>query len=455
MIDYEALRPFATTDRQVELIDAVLRYGGMNAAERALGLSGGLISRSMTRLRARKADMERRAAIAPRGTPGFVPRELTTAYSPEGEPTGSWVREGPDPIMEPGGEDAGPARDGGGPYIIKGVSTYFGADGSQRGQWVKTRLDDELREEMMREQARAFMEGLGQVEIPPFLHQDVQSDVIPWIQIGDAHIGMLAHEAEAGADFNVEIAQREICAAFKLLIDQLEPCERIVINDLGDRDHFENTEKVTSHSRHPLDGQRPRLMIRTSSKVMRFVIDLALTKARYVDVIGNQGNHSRFGDLWMNELLEVAYGASDRVNIIDNENVFIGYRMGKTLVMTHHSDKCPFDRLAGVMMSDFKQDFAETEFHYIDVGHIHHKMTVKERDGIVIESWNTLARGDKWHKENGYRARQSMSVVFRSRTYGEVGRRTVPIQMVYDAIRRGHDASGLRFIPVDRRAFAV
>jgi hypothetical protein len=338
-------------------------------------------------------------------------------------------------------------------YRMGLVTVQRGAAGVVERTWERQSPEAEAVQEMIREGVKAFMEA--PVVTPPFICPDAEQDVIPWIQIGDAHIGMLAHEAEAGADFNVEIAQREMCAAFKLLIDQVEPCERLVINDLGDRDHVENTEKLTARSRVPLDAQRPRLMIRTSSKVMRFVIDLALTKARFVDVIINQGNHSRFGDLYMNELLQVAYAPCGRVNVIDNESVFIGYRMGKTLVMTHHSDRCPVDRLAGVMMSDFKQDFAETEFHYIDIGHIHHKTAVKERDGIVIESWNTLARGDRWHKESGYRARQSMSLVFRSRTYGDVGRRTVPIEMVYDAIRRGHDAAGASFIPKERRAFAA
>ena len=319
--------------------------------------------------------------------------------------------------------------------------------------WERQLPEAQAAQDLIREGVRAFMEQ--PIATAAFSCPDPCGDVVPWIQIGDAHIGMLAHEAEAGADFNVEIAEREMCAAFKLIIDQIQPCERIVVNDLGDRDHFENTEKLTAKSRVPLDGQRPRLMIRTSSKVMRFVIDLALTKARNVDVIINQGNHSRFGDLYMNELLTVAYAGSGRVNVIDNESVFIGYRMGNTLVMTHHSDRCPIERLADVMMSDFKQDFAETTFHYIDIGHIHHKTAAKERNGIVIESWNTLARGDKWHRESGYRARQSMSVVWRSRTYGDIGRRVVPIQMVYDAIRRGHDAAGVSFIPQERRAFAA
>ncbi len=50
-----------------------------------------------------------------------------------------------------GGIGQGAERDGHAPYIIKGVSTYFDADGNQRAQWVKTRLDDEQRQEAIRQ----------------------------------------------------------------------------------------------------------------------------------------------------------------------------------------------------------------------------------------------------------------------------------------------------------------
>lgn len=400
--------PRWVTETQIKYLEAVKEHGSQRAAARALGVRPNAVWEAL--------DTYKKAAARRGQAPGHF-------------------------------------NDGVAPGFVMGKVTIQRGPGGVERVWERQSPDAEAQASLIREGVAAFMET--PIVVPAFACPDPSHDVVPWIQIGDAHIGMLAHEAEAGADFNVQIAEREMCAAFRLLIDQIEPCERIVVNDLGDRDHIENTEKLTARSRVPLDAERPRLMIRTSSKVMRFVIDLALTKARNVDVIINQGNHSRFGDLYMNELLTVAYAESGRVNVIDNESVFIGYRMGKTLVMTHHSDRCPVERLAGVMMSDFKQDFAETDFHYIDIGHIHHKTAVKERDGIVIESWNTLARGDKWHKESGYRARQSMSLVFRSRTYGDIGRRTVPIQMVYDAIRRGHDAEGVSFIPQERRAFSA
>jgi hypothetical protein len=145
------------------------------------------------------------------------------------------------------------------------------------------------------------------------------------------------------------------------------------------------------------------------------------------------------------------------VNVLNNGNVFIGYRMGNTFVMTHHSDRCRPADLARVMSTDFHADWGETEYRYIDIGHIHHNMVLKEHPGVSVESFNTLAPKDKWHNDKGYRSRSSMTVVYRSRTYGEVGRRVLPIREVRDRVLAAmpRRQRGEVYVPAERRAFAV
>jgi DNA repair exonuclease SbcCD nuclease subunit len=112
------------------------------------------------------------------------------------------------------------------------------------------------------------------------------------------------------------------------------------------------------------------------------------------------------------------------------------------------------DRLASVMTTDFAKDFGETEYHYIDVGHIHHRTVMKEYSGISIESWNQLAASDKWAHEAGYRSRKSISIAFRSRTYGQTGTITLPIEKIRDRIMASMGPAGYT-LPVERRAFAA
>ena len=389
MID-EKLKTWAT-ETQGRYLDAINAHGGFRKASRALGVTVSTVSRSMDRLR-------RSASI--RG------------YSPEHD----WTHPVPDT------------------HVAKGVSTYYGKDGKPAGQWVKSDLKQEAYNELVRAAIDGFIENVPQLDTPA-APLDPQDDIIPWIQIGDAHIGMLAHAAEVGENFDLRIAERELCCAIGMLIDELPACKRLVINDLGDATHYDNLDAVTAARGHALDADgRLHKMLDVYVSTMRFIVEKALTKAEQVDVIVNQGNHSRVNDFWMTRLLRACYAHTGRVNVLPNENVFIGYRMGKTLVMVHHSDKCPPTRLVGVMVSDFRTDFGETEFHYIDTGHVHHHFVSKEHPGVVIESWNHLAADDKWAHESGYRSRKSISVVYRSKTYGDVGRRVLPIEAIRDRL---------------------
>jgi len=321
-------------------------------------------------------------------------------------------------------------------------------------QWTKTRIDDTEWLKAVQEGVEAFVAEQPPLPVgsPPLV---TDNDIIPWIQIGDAHLGMLAHEAETGANFDLKIATAELKMAISMLIDELPDVDRLVINDLGDFTHYENMRGETDASGHKLDfdGRFPK-MIEVYSELMRFIVDKALTKARNVDVIVNMGNHSRTNDIWMAVLLRAVYGNSGRVNVLNNGTPFIGYRMGNTLVMTHHSDLCKPAKLAHVMATDFAADWGECDYRYIDIGHIHHGMVLKEHPGVLIESWNQLAAKDKWAHDGGYRSRQSIAVAYRSRTYGDMGRRVLPLRQVQDRIRATAHGKDHYIAPV-RRAYAV
>lgn len=379
------------TQKQIEYIDAVNELGSNRKAAARIGIQSSTIDRSLIALK-------RKAALA-----GYSPDHDMNKTVPD-------------------------------PFIVRGVSTYYNKDGQAAGQWVKSRLDDQAYIESIKEAVKEFILEAPRIKPAPS-PKKVSDDIIPWIQIGDAHLGLLAHHNEVGEDFDLKLAELELVGAIEMLIDELPACERMVINDLGDFTHYENFTATTEASGHILDfDSRFPKMIKVYSRVMRAIVDKALTKAKNVDVIINQGNHSRTNDIWMAELLNVCYGQSGRVHVLNNDSVFIAYRMGNTFVMTHHSDKCKPAQLAHVMATDFAKDWGETEHRYIDIGHVHHSMVSKEHPGVFIESFNHLASLDRYAHDKGYRNRKSITVVMRSKQYGEVGRRVLPIQQIRDRL---------------------
>lgn len=415
--DLDSLRPWATP-RQLEYIDAIEAQGSGRAAARSLGINKNTIAGSIKTLRVKAAGH------------GWSPEHGLTRSVPD-------------------------------PFVVKGHSTLDKVDlatGDRRMvlQWTKTNLDHQKWMEAVQEAVRTFVADVTPIPVTP-PQEGRETDLIPWINIGDAHLAMLAHEIETGANFDMKIAERELCAAISILIDEAGEHDRCVIQDLGDFTHAENTKGETEASGHRLDVDgRYHKMIGVYSRLMRFIVDKALTKFNHVDVIINQGNHSRKNDWWMAELLRVAYAHTDRVHVLNNGNVFIGYRMGNTLVVSHHSDKCKPGTLPQVVANDFSFDWGQTRYRYVDIGHIHHSMKVKENGGCIVESFNTLAPLDQYAHDGGWRSRQSITVLYRSRTYGEVGRRLLPIEEVRDKIDAARKAGEPEYYrPPEHRAYAV
>lgn len=325
------------------------------------------------------------------------------------------------------------------PYVVRGVSTYYDKDGKPKAQWVKSQLDNEAYRDLISEMAELYLKDIPKITIKNAEKRDYKTDVIPWFQIGDAHLGMLSHEAETGENFDLKIAVRELMKAFDVFIDETPNHERCVINDLGDFTHYENIEGETQASKHSLDFDgRFGKMIKAYVPLMRYIVEKCLAHFKYVDVIINQGNHSRTNDIWMRELLNHVYSDSDRLSVMENTNVFIPYRMGNCFVLVHHSDKCRAKQLPAVMSTDYRQDWGEAEFCYIDTGHVHHSFVSKEHPGVKVESFNHLAAADKYAHEGGWRSRQSITRVDRSRTYGEVGRRVLSVEEIRDKITVGY-----------------
>lgn len=340
-------------------------------------------------------------------------------------------------------------------YHVKGVSTLY-KNGTPVMQWVKSAVNQEAVSEMVAELIAGMKDEITPIGEITESGVEYESDVIPWINIGDAHVNMLSHSDETGQGFNLKAVEIELCKSINMMLSTMPDYERVVINDLGDFTHMENFEGFTHASKNLLDkdGHFPA-MIRTAVRIMRYIVESCLNKFKHVDLIINQGNHSRTNDIWMAELFRQVYSNNPRLHILDNTNVFIPYRMGNTFVMTHHGDKCKTTQLANVMAYDYPHDFGETRYRYIYTGHVHHKSQSVESNGVVVETFNTLAPRDKYAHDHGYRSASAITAILLSKTYGEVGRYVIPAELVQDAIIREQGGKGSVFEMKRPRVYSV
>lgn len=389
-MDYTKYRDFTVCEAQAENLEAVIKHGSLVKAAKALGKNSRTIERSIE-------SIKRNAAKR-----GFDPAKGLSRPGPDG-------------------------------YKLQGFSDMRE---NEEGKpiWYKF-TEDKLRQAaMIKETIASMKDDIKPLKIPAQSKKKYDKELIPWFQIGDAHIGMLAHKYEVGHNFDLKIAERELCKAFQIAIDEAPACERCVINDLGDFNHYDNIAGVTERSRNQLDiDGRFGKMVNVSSRIMQYIITACLEKFKYVDVIINKGNHNDTGAIWMAELLRCRF-QTERVKVLDNDCEFIPYRMGNTFVVTSHGQNCKPSKMAEVVAAHFRHDFAECQFVYLDTGHIHHKQKAIEFAGCQWESWNTMAPTDKHAHDHGYESRASLTVVYRHKIYGQRGSNTIPVEMVKDIL---------------------
>jgi hypothetical protein len=385
MLIDEGLKAYAT-ERQSEYIDAINEYGGFRSAARALNINHSPLVEAIKLLR-------RRAA--------------TSGYAPEQD----MVR----PVPEP--------------FIVRGVSTYYNAEGKASGQWVKSKIDDSKLQEMM----KAVIDGMKD-DIPrltalpaPALGND---NLLNCYVITDYHLGMLAWDEEAGENWDLDIAQALVVKWFEQAIAQSPNADTAVFAQLSDFLHFDGLDAVTPASKHLLDvDTRFAKVVRSAIRVLRTVIDMLLAKHQNVHIIMADANHDPVSQIWLREWFSVLYENEPRITVDKSPNPYNAYEFGKTALFFHHGHKRKVANVSEVFASQFREMFGRTKHAYAHMGHLH-SVDVKENNLMIVEQHRTLAPGDAYSARGGWLSGRDAKVITYSKQFGEVSRLTINSDML-------------------------
>lgn len=380
-----ALKEWAD-DAGKELIDQINLYGGYRAAARIRQCDhAGLKRRVQT--------IERRAALA-----GYSPRHDMKNPVPEG-------------------------------FNVRGVSTYYDKDGNARGQWVKSRADDDARAEMLRAAFAAMSEDVPRVaSIPAPDHVD--DALCNVFTLTDCHVGMLAWRKEGGADWDTAIAERTLIGAFEQMVTGCRPASTCVVNQLGDFLHYDGLMPVTPTSGHMLDADgRFSKMVRAAIRILRRVIDIALARHKTVLVVMAEGNHDMASSVWLRIMFAALYENEPRVRVIDSELPYYVHVHGETMLAFHHGHLKKNDQLPLLFAAQFPREWGATTKRFAHVGHRHHE-EIKEHSGMKVVQHSTLAARDAYAARGGWMSeRQATAYTYHAR-WGQVGAVTVCPEML-------------------------
>lgn len=379
------LLPFAAPAEQ-KYLKAVEKHGSQYKAAEALGVNVRTIQRALKNVRDKAAKQ---------------------GYSPDHDMTR-------------------PVPDG---FLAKGVSTLYNADGELTAQWVKSSIDLDRQRQMIQEYATTLSESLPRESKikPPKLSNTELLNLYP---ITDYHLGMLAHEDETGAAWDLEIAENLLVDWFKMAIQASPKAYHGVFAQLGDFLHFDGLLAVTPSHGHVLDASaRFHEVVRSAIRCLRRILRMLLQVHQKVTFIMAEGNHDLASSLIFRELLAAVYEDEPRIEIITRPDPYYCVEHGKTSLFFHHGHLKKKGSLDSVFTGKFRDVFGRTEYSYAHTGHLHH-VDIKETTLMIVEQHRTLAAPDAYASRGGWLSGRDAKVITYSSQYGEVARNTLSAYMV-------------------------
>lgn len=374
------------TVRQLEVLQAIEQNGSNRKAAKALGVAKNTVDESLILVK-------KKAALQ-----GVSPDHDMTHAVPDG-------------------------------FKVQGVSTYYDKAGKLAGQWVKSTADQERQAELQRAAIAALCEDVPRVAAIEAPIATV-SHLCNVYTLTDSHVGMLAWHKEGGADWDLTIAENILTGCFSTMIDASPKAKTCVVAQLGDWMHYDGLAPVTPTSGHMLDADgRFSKMVKVAVRILRRVVDMALTKHEKVIVLMAEGNHDMASSVWLRAMFQALYENEPRVEVIDSELPYYTYQHGKTMLAWHHGHLQKNDQLPILFAAQFPKVWGNTEKRYCHTGHRHH-VEEKEHSGMTVIQHPTLAARDAYAARGGWIAERQVTSITYSDQFGQVARNTVCPEML-------------------------
>lgn len=314
-------------------------------------------------------------------------------------------------------------------FRVKGVSTYYNKDGKPTGQWVKSSADNDRRAEIIKEAFASMADELPRLE--PISHVGINNDaLLNQYTITDFHLGMLAWHKEGGADWDIKIAEKTLIDCFKYMVQSSPNAKTGFICQLGDFLHSDGLMPVTPTSGHVLDQDgRFSKMVQSAIKLLRGVVDIALSKHEHVYVLMAEGNHDLASSVWLRVMFQALYENEPRITVINSELPYYTHKHGNTMLAFHHGHMSRNDSLPLLFASQYPDIWGATKKRYCHTGHRHH-VEEKEHSGMTVIQHATLAARDAYAARGGWISeRQAQSITYHSE-FGKVATNIVTPEMI-------------------------
>lgn len=325
-------------------------------------------------------------------------------------------------------------------FLLKRTSVMQDGTGATKVQWSSYDQAAKDRWEDIKAAVVSHVAEYARPFVPADAPRATDDDLLVAYPLGDPHIGMLAWAAECTEHFDLRIAERELCACMVEMVARSPAASKAIVCNLGDFWHAEDDRQATPKSGHKLDVDgRSGKVGRTGLRILRSLIDTALTKHAHVSFRSIPGNHDPHSSFWLPELMRATYANDPRVTVEDGFNPYQFDVFGANLLGWTHGHGAKLEALGEIMATDAPDLWGAAKFRYWNTGHVHHWAT-KELRGCVVDTHRTLAGRDAWHHQSGYRSGRALKAIAYHRDWGLDSVAVVGVERVRAAIKSGRAA---------------
>ena len=386
MID-ESYREFAATDRQSEVLDAVIKCGSNRKAAELLGVTRRTVDQSINRIKKTAANR------------GHSPDHDMTHTTPSG-------------------------------FGIKRHSRNYDADGNLRQEWVISTPNAQQQLDDMKAVVESMKDDIPKSppNTPPITGNEKLCNLF---NITDYHLGMNAWGEETGADWDLKIAEDLLVKWFAAAIHGAPQADTAVFHQGGDFLHWDDAQApITPFSGNVLDGDsRTQKVVRVAIKVLRRVTKMLLESHKHVHIVMAEGNHDPASSIWLREMFAALYEDEPRITVDLSPDPYYCFEFGKTSLFFHHGHKRKIDNIDAVFAAKFREVFGRTVHSYGHMGHLHKKAVI-ESNLMEITQHRTLASPDSYATRGGWISGRSASHMTYHCEYGFVGSGCITPEML-------------------------
>jgi hypothetical protein len=374
-MDYTYLEQFAT-GQQKQYLTALSTSKNLSQAAKSLGITHQKLNRELTKLKITAAEK------------GLAPDNGLTHAVPD-------------------------------PFVVKGYSTFYDQDGEIKAQWIKTKVDDLKRQELVKEALQAMADELPRVEPIPFKSQQ-NDDLCNMVVFSDYHLGMYSRGTQFDDPWNLVKAESLLMSCYVHMITQLPAASNIVICFNGDTLHTDSILPLTPAHKNVLqaDGSFHH-SVTAVIRVMRNIVNFALERFKSVHLMIVEGNHDEASSILLRGMFAATYEHESRLTVSSPEIPFYVYQHGNVMLGAHHGHKVKNEQLPLLFASQFPKIWGSTTKRYCHTGHRHH-LDEKEYSGMIVTQHPTLSPRDDHASRGGWISNRSAMGITYHKRFGKV-----------------------------------